>query len=202
MTNLYTLYRQSMPETVNGSPLVLGLFQSVSEAQEELSRTYGGEAHWSPPSPGHRRWELRTARYLYIVEEFSVQERKKHDVGDTTPGPEPGDGSTISIESIRQLTSHVAECLDESAAAARESHENWMLQSSDMDDDHLRRLQGNERYYLGQAAAFAWIAGCLDRLVDQRSDETVDDSDERMCSAPSRVEGSMSHGRQLSSSIN
>ena len=189
MTSLYTLYRQAMPETVNGSPLGVGLFESISEAQAQLARTCGREASWSPPSPGHQRWELRTARYLYVVEEFSVQEGNKHDAGNPASEAATGIGSVISIESIFRLAAHVSERMEESAAAARESHDNWVLQSLEESDEHLRRLQGNERYYLGQAAAFAWIAGCLDRLVDQRSEETMDHYGAHPCTAPTRSDG-------------
>ena len=163
MQSLYTLFRQPTPETINSSPLVLGLFQSVSDAQAQITKSCSGDVHWCPPSPGHQRWELRTGRYLYVVEEIPVHEHERKADSESPIESSPGDASESLIESIRQLATHVSECLEESAAAARESHENWMQQSLVADDEQLRRLQGNERFYLGQAAAFAWIAGCLDR---------------------------------------
>ncbi len=78
MQSLYTLFRQPAPETINSSPLVLGLFQSVSDAQAQITTSCSGDVHWCPPSPGHQRWELRTGRYLYVVEEIPVHEHERN----------------------------------------------------------------------------------------------------------------------------
>ncbi len=200
MKSLYTLFRQPTPETVNSSPLVLGLFHSVSDAQAQITKSCPADAQWRPPTPGHRRWELHTGRYLYVVEEISVHEHQSLAANMPAGEPSPNDASANLMESLRELTSHISECLEESAAAARESHENWMLQSLNQDDENLRRLQGNERFYLGQAAAFAWIAGCLDRLVGQSPDESVDDRDKESTATTPERDGWAPHDYRLSSS--
>jgi len=174
MTSLYVLYRQSVPETVNGSPLVLGLFETVSDAQAQLAKTYGCDVLWRPPRPGHQRWEMRTNRYVYVVEEFPVHSKRRDDAHETAHSDADSSGPSIALESIRRLHSHVSECLEESAQAARESQENLMAQRISEDDEHLHRLHGNERYYLGQAAAFAWMAGCLERLMEETGDAAAD----------------------------
>ncbi len=172
--DLWALYRQTATERGNNTPLVLGLFDSVVDAQATVHAAERPDVEWRPPRPGRRRWELQTDNYLYIVEQFTVHARADAPKDDPIASEATDETTAVPIDRLRELETHISEWAEESAAAARESHEHWTLSRNAGDSDQMRRMRGNVRFYLGQAAAFTWMVTCLDQLISYQSESRDD----------------------------